>query len=101
MMHFWTIAGMALGVYGIRLAGFMLAELPLPVTLEHALRFVPLAMLAALCVATLPGHAGDSPARIAAAGGAALIARVSKRAWACILGGMALYWVFGRLLAAR
>jgi branched-subunit amino acid transport protein len=101
MTQFWIIVGMALGVYAIRLAGFMLADLPLPVTLERALHFVPLAMLAALCIATFPGHVRDTPTRLAAAGGAALVAYASKRTWACILSGMALYWLFRWLLASR
>jgi branched-subunit amino acid transport protein len=95
------IVGIALGIYGIRLAGFVLADLPLSPTLESALRFVPLAMLTALCVATLPGHGGDSSTRLVAAGGAAIIARVTRRVWACILGGMALYWLLEWLLAPR
>jgi branched-subunit amino acid transport protein len=96
-----TIAGMTLGVYGIRLAGFVLADLPLPASLERALRFVPLAMLTALCVATLPGHAGDSTTRFVAATGAAFVARVTRRVWACILSGLALYWLLGWLLGSR
>ncbi len=95
------IVGMALGVYGIHLLGFVLADLPLPATLESALRFVPLAMLTALCVATLPGHTGDSPTRLAAAGGAAIIARATQRVWACIVSGLALYWLLGWLLTPR
>ena len=104
MTPFWSIVGMAVGLYGLRLAGFVLAELPLPATTERALRFVPLAVLTALCVATLPGHADDGATRLAAAAGAALIMVRTGRLWACILGGLALYWLFGLfgpLLGAR
>lgn len=94
MNPLWTIVGMALGVYGLRIAGFALANLPLSVTLERTLHFVPLAMLTALCVTTLPGHSAESPIRLSAAGGAALITWLTKRTWACIVSGMVFYWLF-------
>lgn len=101
MTQFWAIIGMALGILALRLGGFLLADLPLPARLERALGFMPLAMLTALCVTTLPGHAGDNPARFVAAAGAALIARLTGRVWACIVGGMVCYWLIGWLVAAH
>ena len=95
MNPLWAIVGMALGVYGLRVAGFVLADLPLPATLERALHFVPLAMLTALCVTTLLGHGEASPTRLVAAGGAALVAWFTRRTWACIVSGMAFYWLLG------
>jgi branched-subunit amino acid transport protein len=101
MMQLWAIIGMALSILALRLGGFFLADLPLPATFERALGFMPLAMLTALCVTTLPGHNGDNPTRLAAATGAAFVARVTGRVWACIVGGMVFYWLIGWLVAAH
>ncbi len=95
MSPIWTIVAMALGMYALRLAGFLLADLPLPAAPERALRFVPLAVLTALCVSTLSDREGINPARLVAAVGATLVMAITGRAWACILGGLALYWLLG------
>ena len=52
MSAIWPILGMAGGVYGVRIAGFLLADAAIPPDLERALRFVPIAMLTALFVST-------------------------------------------------
>jgi branched-subunit amino acid transport protein len=97
MNGLWPILGMAAGVYAVRLAGFLLADMALPADLERALGFVPVAMLAALFVSVLAGRADDAPLRVVAALGAALVVRRTRRVWACILSGMALYWFLGWL----
>ncbi|HEY8598700.1 MAG TPA: AzlD domain-containing protein [Thermomicrobiales bacterium] len=97
MSTFWAILGMAVGVYAIRLGGFALADAVLPPRLEQSLIFVPVAMLAALCASTLVVGTGDLPIRLIAAVGGGLVMRFTNKTWACIVGGMLLYWVLGRL----
>lgn len=93
----WPILGMAAGVYAIRLGGFALADTARPPGLERALTFVPVAMLAALCASTLVADSDDLPIRLIAAIGGGLIMRLTTKAWACIISGMLLYWLLGRL----
>ncbi len=97
MMTLWTILGMAIGVYAIRLGGFVLAETTLPRGLERALTFVPIAMLTALCASTLVAAPAELPIRLAAALGAGIVVWRTGRGWACILVGMALDWLLGRV----
>jgi branched-subunit amino acid transport protein len=97
MTTFWTIIGMAVGVYAVRLSGFALAETSLPRGLERALTFVPVAMLAALSVSTLIATPAEVPIRLVAAIGAGFVVWRTRKSWACILVGMALYWLLGRV----
>jgi len=87
------ILGMALAVYTLRLAGFLLAEKSIPPSVERALGFVPIATLTALVVTSLAGRSDEAPVRLVAVAGAGIIAWRTGRAWACILVGMALYWL--------
>jgi branched-subunit amino acid transport protein len=87
------ILGMAVAIYTLRLAGFLLAERGLPPTWERALGFVPVATLTALVVASLAGRADEGPMGLVAVAGAAFVAWRTGRAWVCILVGMALYWL--------
>lgn len=80
------------GVYGLRLAGFLLADVAAPVALERTLALVPIATLTALTVAGLSSPPREAPLRLAAAFGAGFAARRTGRAWVCIVAGMALYW---------
>jgi branched-subunit amino acid transport protein len=87
------ILGMALAVYTLRLAGFLLAARGIPPTWERALGFVPVATLTALVVASLAGRADEAPIRLMAVAGAGFVAWRTGRAWMCILIGTALYWL--------
>jgi branched-subunit amino acid transport protein len=89
----WQIAAMAVAVYGVRFAGLALPDEAIPTAWERGLRFVPVAILTALVVSILAGRGDGQVEGIVAAGGAALVARRSGRMWACIAGGMALYWL--------
>ena len=89
----WAILGMGAGVYALRLAGLALPDVSVPPTWERALGFVPIALLTALVVSSLAGSSGSEPARLVAAGAAALVARRTGKLWACIVSGMALYWL--------
>ena len=96
MSAVWAILGMGAGVYALRLVGLALPDVAVPPAWERALGFVPVALLAALVVASLAARPDEGPARLVAAAGAALVARRSGRMWACILSGMALYWLLRR-----
>ena len=87
------ILGMAVGVYALRLAGFLLAGVGVPPAWERALGFVPVATLTALVVSSLAGRPDEGPARLLAAAVAGLAAWHTGRAWVCIVVGMALYWL--------
>jgi branched-subunit amino acid transport protein len=93
----WQILAMAAGVYALRVGGMALRDVVIPEGWERALRFVPVAVLTALVVSSLAGRGEERWAGIAAAVGAAIVARRTGRMWACIVGGMALYWLLRRL----
>jgi branched-subunit amino acid transport protein len=87
------ILAMAVGVYGLRLAGLLLAGATVPPAWERALGFVPVATLTALVVSSLAGRPEEGSVRLVAATVAGLAARQTGRAWVCILVGMAFYWL--------
>jgi branched-subunit amino acid transport protein len=91
------IAAMTAGLLLLRVSGLLLRDRPLPPSIERGLSFMPVAMLSAFMATTLTPQASADPIRWVAAGGAALIVARTRRLWACILGGMALYWTL-RLL---
>ena len=84
---------MGAGVYALRLAGLVLRDVAVPPAWERAFGFVPVALLTALVVASLAGAPEGGTTRLVAAAGAAVVARWTGQMWACILGGMAVYWL--------
>lgn len=94
---FWLILGMGAGVYALRLAGLALRDVVLPPVWERALRFVPVALLTGLVVVGLTGQVSAEPIRLIAVAGAAFVAHCTGKMWACILGGMVVYWLLGWL----
>ena len=85
------VLAMGAGVYALRLAGLVLPDRAARTAGDRALGFVPIALLAALVVASLgsaPDHVGI---RLVAAAGGALVARWTRQMWACIVTGMLLY----------
>jgi branched-subunit amino acid transport protein len=90
---------MGAGVYALRLAGLVLREITLPAVWDRALRFVPVALLTGLVVVGLNGQVSAEPFRLIAVAGAAYAAYRTKKMWACILVGMAAYWLLAWLLA--
>jgi branched-subunit amino acid transport protein len=95
-----AILGMGAGVYALRLAGLSLPNLALPPAAERALAFLPVALLAALVTTTLAGPSGGDVTRLIAAAGAAVVARLTGRMWACIAAGLLCYWLL-RVLSAE
>jgi branched-subunit amino acid transport protein len=94
-----AILAMAVGMYALRATGLLLADVAVPPAWERALAFVPVATLTALVVTSLAGRPDEGPVRLIAAAGAGFVARRTGRMWACIVSGMALYWLL-RLGAA-
>jgi branched-subunit amino acid transport protein len=95
-----AILGMGAGVFALRLAGLALPNLALPAAAERALAFLPVALLAALVTTTLAAPSGGDLTRLLAAAGAAVVARLTGRMWACIATGLLLYWLLRVLRAA-
>lgn len=93
MTTVWLILAMAAAVFALRLTGFLLADVAIPPAWERALGFLPVAVLTALVVSSLDGGGENGAARLIAAAGAGVIAYLSRRMWACILGGLAVYWL--------
>jgi branched-subunit amino acid transport protein len=93
----WLILGMGAGVYALRLVGLVLRDVALPPVWERALRFVPIALLTGLVVVGLSGQVSAEPIRLLAVAGGAFVAYRTGKMWACILGGMAVYWLLAWL----
>jgi branched-subunit amino acid transport protein len=89
---------MAACLFAIRLGGFAFAEATIPSGWARALGYVPIATLTALVVASLAGRGAGTPHGLIAAALAAGIARLTRRAWTTIAGGMLIYWLL-RLVA--
>ncbi|MGH2353630.1 MAG: AzlD domain-containing protein [Chloroflexota bacterium] len=89
----WVILCMGGGVYALRLAGLLPRVAVVPPVWERAMGYVPIALLTALTVSSLAGQTGDGLGGIVAAAGGALVARLTGKMWACILSGMAFYWL--------
>jgi branched-subunit amino acid transport protein len=92
MSAIWPIVGMGVGVYALRLAGFVPRRLRVPASWERALGFVPVALLTSLVVSNLAGAGESRPDRVVAAAVAVLVARSTGRMWACVLAGMVCLW---------
>ncbi len=86
----FTILGMAIVTFVPRLLGFVIAERRLAPFWTRALRFVPIAVFAALVTPSLPG-AGGLPARIAAAVVAALAMWRTRRLELGLVAGLATF----------
>jgi branched-subunit amino acid transport protein len=56
----WLVLAMGAGVFALRLAGLVLPSRSVPAAWDRALAFVPIALLAALVVASLSGGSDGS-----------------------------------------
>src|SRR6185503_2431055 len=77
----WLVLAMGAGVFALRLAGLVLPSRSVPAAWDRALAFVPIALLAALVVASLGGGSDEAGLRLVAAGGGALAAHGTRQMW--------------------
>lgn len=92
-----VILAMAALTYGSRLAGLALMGVVVPPFWLRFLRFVPIAVFAALVVPALPGNRGEWSIRFLAAGLAAVATWRTRQLWVGIGVGMVAFWLL-RLL---
>jgi branched-subunit amino acid transport protein len=97
MSQLWLILAMGAGVYALRLSGLLLPNVAIPVEWEQALRFLPVALLGSLVTVGLAGGGQVDPAELAGAAVGALVAWKTRRMWACIVSGLATYWLLALL----
>lgn len=93
MSTIWLIVMMAAVVYVLRIAGLVLPDIKIPPFWQQALEFVPVALLTALVVSSLMGGSEVEPGRFAAVGAGGLVAYRTRKMWACIAIGMAVFWL--------
>ena len=87
------IVGMAVLTYATRWVGLRFTTLRLPPFWLDFLRFVPVAVFAALVVPSLSGPSGQTPARVLAAGAAALVLWRFQRMWLGLVVGLGAFWL--------
>jgi branched-subunit amino acid transport protein len=78
--------------YGLRLAGFSPVRLGGSQRVGSFLRYVPVAVFAALLAPGIGGGEELGP-RLFGAGAAVLVVLRWPRLWAALAGGMAMYWL--------
>jgi branched-subunit amino acid transport protein len=87
------IAAAAVITYGTRIAGLSLGDRRVPDVVRRFLSYVPIAAFAALAAPGLGGTVEGLGPRLAAAVAAALVVLWVRRLWACLIVGMAVYWL--------
>jgi branched-subunit amino acid transport protein len=93
-MSFWlTCGGMVAVTYGSRLAGLTLRGAELPQFWLRFLRFVPIAVFAALVTPSLGGSRGEGAIRIVAAAAAGVVAWRTRQLAIAIAVGMLAFWL--------
>jgi branched-subunit amino acid transport protein len=93
-----TVVTMGLGIYALRLLGLVAPMTVLPPILERALRSLPIALLTALVASSPAGASSGDPVRLAALGAAGAIVWTSRRLWAGIGGGLAVFWLLDAIV---
>lgn len=88
-----VILAMAALTYCSRLVGLALMGMVVPAFWLRFLRFVPIAVFAALVVPALPGNQGEWPVRFLAAALAAFATWHTRQLWVGIGVGMAAFWL--------
>jgi branched-subunit amino acid transport protein len=91
------VAFLTLIVFTIRVSGVFSGGLSMPPIVDRALRFAPVAVIAALTASLLSGQAAGDPIRYLAAAVAAAVMLWSGRLWLCIAAGFAAYWALRAL----
>lgn len=84
--------GMCFVTFGSRLAGLSMHS-PLPPFWLRFLRFVPIAVFAALIVPEIQGSSGEGLIRVIAALLAAFVAWRTRQLWLTVLVGFGTFWL--------
>lgn len=92
-----VILAMSAGVYALRIAGFLTSNITIPERWEKSFQFVPISLLSALVTLNLTAGESIDPVRLVAAAAGGLAAWRTRKMWACIAAGMAVYWTLGLL----
>jgi branched-subunit amino acid transport protein len=79
--------------YGTRLAGLGLGDRAVPADVRRFLGYVPIAAFTALIVPGIGGAGDESVPRLAAGVVAVLVVLRLQRLWACLVVGLAVYWL--------
>jgi branched-subunit amino acid transport protein len=87
-----TFLGMLVVTFGSRYAGLMLQR-PLPPFWMRFLRFVPIAVFAALVAPNLAGDRGEWLERVIAAVLAGVAAWHTRQLWVAIVVGVVVFWL--------
>lgn len=95
MTNLWMAVAMGAGIYALRLAGLAVPLTAVPPFWTRALRFLPVALLAALVASSQAGAASGDPSRILALIVAAVVAWRGRRPWAAIASGLVVVWLVG------
>jgi branched-subunit amino acid transport protein len=92
-MNFYLIvAGMVAVTFGSRLAGLFVSA-PLPPFWLRFMRFVPIAVFAALVTPSIAGDKGETLERVIAAVICGALALRTKQLWIGLFAGMAAFWL--------
>ena len=89
------ILAVAAVTYLTRVTGFALGDRTMPPAVDRFLAYVPVASFAALAIPGVADGAGTLPARVIGAALATLVVLRFGQLWACLLAGMAGFWVVG------
>jgi branched-subunit amino acid transport protein len=93
MIGLWSILAMGGSLFALRLSGLLAYDRAIPAEWEHGLRFVPIAILAAMVACSLANRDQELGAGVIAAIGAGVVTYKFKRLWLCIVTGLAIYLV--------
>jgi branched-subunit amino acid transport protein len=93
-----TIFAAAVVTYALRLAGFTPLRPGQTIWLDGFLRYVPVAVFAALLAPGIGGRADEQVPRLAGAAAAVLLMLRVRQLWATIAVGMAAFWLVRGLL---
>jgi branched-subunit amino acid transport protein len=92
-VNFWLVlTGMVAVTFGSRLVGLFITR-PLPPFWVRFMRFVPIAVFAALVTPNLEGGSGEGGVRVLAAAICGVLAWRTKQLWIGLFAGMAAFWI--------
>ncbi len=92
MNFYLVLLGMVAVTFGSRLLGLFVTA-PLPPFWLRFIRFVPIALFAALVTPSLAGTRGEGLERVIAAAVCGLLAWRTRQLWIGLFAGMAVFWV--------